>query len=481
MAAMVVILIGVTFQITHAQASDAYAGNQTTLTGEDLKNNPMAQDILEKIEETKRWIKELEQREYERLQAQKELEEKRAQALESLERDLRAWEGLWERYTFEYRIEHYRGYSDYYEFTYSKITAGREAFKKVLDDGGTIPEAVQAYHKAAEIKRIEMIEVNSQINIKYGLAYYEQQLLFNSEGQFVPTPHNLAKLYEYYTDYRLDPTYVLANPGDEFAVESTKSDPDTHCRSGYVLVHRTTSNDYTCVTGSTAQMWERYDIGRIIGQGPQDGPDENSLAPGVKTNPNTKCRQGHMVVFYLPTQDYTCVLQTTAQMLIDEGSAESHSLVTFIHNKDRLLEINNEIFDVNQKILQANKKYDTKRIELTHKYDTQYRELDAAQKKEEARIANLDPGTSTAEELSEKILRVRDSFEAKKEKILNDKGNALSAIKSEYDYEIVSLKREYRDSDEIKIVYNSNLLHYEAVKIECENLEQSRSCDRPGT
>ena len=44
---------------------------QTTLSG-DLLNNPLAQDILEKIEQTKHWIADLEKREYEKTKAQEE-------------------------------------------------------------------------------------------------------------------------------------------------------------------------------------------------------------------------------------------------------------------------------------------------------------------------------------------------------------------------------------------------------------------------
>lgn len=48
-------------------ASPAFAqepvntSNQTTLSG-DLANNPIAQDILKKIEQTKKWIQDLEQK-----------------------------------------------------------------------------------------------------------------------------------------------------------------------------------------------------------------------------------------------------------------------------------------------------------------------------------------------------------------------------------------------------------------------------------
>ena len=464
LAIAVISLILFVDQESFAQTQDVQVSLQTTLSG-DLENDPIAQDILKKIEQTKQWVTELEQREYEKLQAQRELEEKRAQALASLEKDLAAWEKLWEKFTLEYKMKTHSGvFSDYYNFTWSKITAGRDALKKVLDNGGTFEEAQQAYIKAAEIKRIEMIEINSQINIKYGLAYYDQQLLFNSEGQFIPTPYNLAKLHEYYTDYRLDPTYILANPYDKFAIDSTRIDPDTHCTGGEVLIHRTSSDDYVCVTKSTSQMWVRYDIGKVVGEA-QNNQDENSLSPSVKTNPNTKCRNGYMVIYYIPTEDYSCVLESTAIMLIDDGSADTHNLVTFIQNKEKNLETENEVYDVNQEILQINKDYDIKHIELSHKYDKQYRDLESQKKKQESQLVNLNFNTIVNEELSKQILQIRDSFESKKEKILEEKSKAIDEIKSEYDAKILSIKREYRNSEELKIVFNSSLLHYEAVKI----------------
>ena len=41
---------------------------EENILSEDLANNPVAQDILKKIEQTKRWIAELEQRNYEQLE-----------------------------------------------------------------------------------------------------------------------------------------------------------------------------------------------------------------------------------------------------------------------------------------------------------------------------------------------------------------------------------------------------------------------------
>ena len=101
---MIILLIGVSVgtivQTSHAQTSDEeiITDEQVTIS-EDLVNNPLAQDILRKIEQTKKWIAELEQRNYEQLEKQRELEEKRQQSLKKLNQDLKEWEQLWDYYS----------------------------------------------------------------------------------------------------------------------------------------------------------------------------------------------------------------------------------------------------------------------------------------------------------------------------------------------------------------------------------------------
>ena len=84
------VALSITFQTGYGQTSnnDITTNDQVTLS-EDLVNNPLAQDILKKIEQTKKWIAELEERNYEQLEKQRELEEKRQQSLEKLNQDLK--------------------------------------------------------------------------------------------------------------------------------------------------------------------------------------------------------------------------------------------------------------------------------------------------------------------------------------------------------------------------------------------------------
>jgi len=65
---------------TYAQTSDVEISEQTTLSG-DLLNDPITLEILQKIEESKRKIAKLEQQNFDNLQAQKFLEDRRAVAL----------------------------------------------------------------------------------------------------------------------------------------------------------------------------------------------------------------------------------------------------------------------------------------------------------------------------------------------------------------------------------------------------------------
>ena len=64
-----IITIIVTIALLSFASHDVFAqivtSEQKTLSG-DLSNNPVAQDILKKIEQTKQWIADLEQREYEK-------------------------------------------------------------------------------------------------------------------------------------------------------------------------------------------------------------------------------------------------------------------------------------------------------------------------------------------------------------------------------------------------------------------------------
>ena len=95
MGGLIILGISVVFALFFVMnpvfADTVVTSEQTTLSG-DLQNNPVAQDILKKIEKSKRWIAQMEQRNFEESERQKELEQKRVEVLQSLEKDLKKWE-----------------------------------------------------------------------------------------------------------------------------------------------------------------------------------------------------------------------------------------------------------------------------------------------------------------------------------------------------------------------------------------------------
>lgn len=266
-------VVGMFFTIFFNFAYAQTIGNQTTLSG-DLPNNPVAQDILKKIEQSKKWIAQIETRNFENSQRQLELEQKRAEVLQTLKADLRKWEEVWDYHTFDKMLERALEnhpakntetiYDHPLKFTASKIDDGREALQKTLLDGGSPEQARNAFVQAAKITRAEMISANALYNVLNNDAYYDQQVLFESDGRF---NYDISgkELRKYYQDFRTNPEYLNANPFDSASWEDlSKTNPNTECRPGHTLVYRIHADDYVCTTEYTAEMWVGHGMGKLV-------------------------------------------------------------------------------------------------------------------------------------------------------------------------------------------------------------------------
>jgi hypothetical protein len=421
---MIILGIGlISNSLSPSYAQTVETSPQTTLSG-DLANDPVAQDILRKIELTKKWIADLEQKNYKKLQAEKLLEEKRAIALERLNADLKEWDTLWEEYSSRNSFEKFVSdkpsgvqevFWDAFEFKEMKVKAGRDALKQVIANGGTMREAREAYIQAAETKRIELIEANAQFNVKHNLAYYKQQLFFDVQGQFVNSTENITKLNQYYTDYREDPAYLAANPDDKLSYEELgKTDANTQCREGYVVIHRFHANDYACVTESTAEMWVLHGMGELPFSQISTNPDAKDL--GTDTAKQTN--QDLDAIAYL----------------------------------------------INQKFRDLGDEVEEKKLDLIKHYDQLYEtEKEEAKKAEKEIIVKSNSVSMTEKELSDLILAIRDKYEDSMESILAEKIQSLDKLKKELDSQALTIIQEDNVHRGIEIVWNSDISNYEAI------------------
>lgn len=403
--------IGVFFTLFLNSAYAQTVGDQTTLSG-DLQNNPVAQDILKKIEQSKKWITQIEQRNFENSQRELELEQKRAEVLQSLENDLRKWEELWGYYTFDNMLERALEnnpakdtssiYDHHLKFTASKIDAGREALQKVILEGGSPEQARDAFVKAAKITRAEMSSANAFYNILNNNAYYNQQVLFESDGKF---NHGLSgeELRKYYQDYRTNPEYLDANPFDVVSWEDlSETNPSTECRSGYVLVYRNHADDYVCTTEYTAEMWIRHSMGKIV-DGSHDEP----------------------------------------KPVLNEQK----------FNKDRILQ---KVDNLNSKIESIQIHYEEQLSEIIKKYDSLIASIKSDKYAEERQILeySLKSDYDSKKIMSQQIMDIREKFDELEKNTLDEKDEVLKILENQHVVSIDEFVDIHKSDDEIKIEWN---------------------------
>ncbi len=458
------------FAINPVFAQELVDTSEQITISKDLENNPVAQDILKKIEQAKKMIEELKQKEYEKNQAQENLEKMRDISIKSLTQDLDEWERLWEKYSsrnvfdsfVSKRPDYVQGvFWDQFEFKEQKVNEGRTAMNHVLMNGGTMQDAKNAYHKAASAPRIELIEMNVQFNVKHNLADYEEQQVFNSTGQIHLSSAIQSKLAQSFSDYKLQPNYIFANSDDKDKSKLySEINSNTQCEDGLVLVSRVTSGTFACIDESTAKKWVDNRIKGIV---VLDENISNTISPisNVKTNPGTKCNEGYQVIYQIATSEYQCVLESIAKEMIGDNTAEIHTLTEYVLNKDKQKSTDDIIYEINEKILQINKEYDLKQKILESKYDDRLENEKslAKQKMQEIIKEYTIDKNITKEDVSILILKIRTMSDSNQEKIIKEKLDALNKLELELKNLILKTVKGYENSPDFNVdwIYLSEL------------------------
>ena len=415
-AVLVTLAAAVSLILVNFAYAETITNEQVTLSG-DLQNNPVAQDILKKIEKSKRWIEQIQQRNFEESERQKELEEKRTEVLEHLQEDLEKWEELWGYYTFDSMLERALKnnpanstdtiYDHPLKFTASKINAGREAMEQVVKAGGGPEEARDAFVEAAKITRAEMLSANILFNVLNNNAYYNQQILFESDGNF-----NLdisgEQLRKYYQDYRTNPGYLKANPFDKISWEDLgKNSPATECRPGYTLVYRTHAEDYVCTTEYTAEMWIRHKMGTIV----------------------------------------------------DEKFSEAKAVDVKKLEQDR---INEKVNSLNSRIQTMQEHYEKKMSETKQKYEALYAETAEEKNNEEKNaIAKFGNAESKRKILSKEVTDIREKYSQLEQSITDDKLRILNIFEEQHITDLEDFAKSYEHDDEMKLVWQYGIPVFE--------------------
>ncbi len=403
-------LLAVAFSLILVNNAYAQTGDTQVALSGDLQNNPVAQDILKKIEKSKKWIAQMERKNFDVSERQKELEEKRAEVLQILEKDLKKCEELWGYYTFDKMFE--RAFANHpanatssiydhpLKFTASKINAGRDALHKVLQEGGGPEEARDAFVKAAKITRSEMFSVNIIYNVINNNAYYNQQILFDSNGNF-NVEFSGKQLRKYYQDYRTNPEYLQENPLDKISWKDLgKNTPTTECRSEHVLVYRIHADDYVCTTEYTAEMWIRHKMGTIV----------------------------------------------------NENFAQMQAVDIEKLEKDRTVQ---KVKNLNSKIQTIQIHFEKKMTDTKLDYKSLFAEIKDKQKEEEKQaIVNFNSNSSSKDRLSKDITSIREKYVQLEETLVDEQSRVLNILEEQHSKGISSFAKIYESEPKIRLAWN---------------------------
>jgi len=191
---------------TQSAQGQPQSGNQTqfqsqSITGDAIKNNPMAQKILLEIEYSKKQIAQLQKNQKDAEENKKQIAQQRLivaelekQALQIMEINNLPHTPTVAFRTFVSTVNNTKIQNIFwgeFNFTSQRIDAGHAAMKKILDNGGTWEEAMTVFTKYAAIRHLELVELNAKLNIQNGLADSSIQKNFNEKGML---PDNYIKV-----------------------------------------------------------------------------------------------------------------------------------------------------------------------------------------------------------------------------------------------------------------------------------------------
>jgi len=160
-----------------------------------LQKNPFAMKILAEMEDQKLRYKQQMQGISQPMQLtlkQIEVEKKRVIAQERLSERLDAFilkyqdkmpKAAYAKFV-EKKPDYIQGvFWGMFDYMQGKVDTGRSAMKQVLDNGGTLAEARDAYFAHASTKRVQLIQVVKDLNVSHGLAEKSVQDTFDKFGK----------------------------------------------------------------------------------------------------------------------------------------------------------------------------------------------------------------------------------------------------------------------------------------------------------
>ena len=174
-----------------AWADTGNDNSATTIKATDaIKSNPTAMTILENIELFKKTYALQQQGQQLQDQQSQFIEQQRARAQAYLQSDLAqlstkdqtAPQAAFTSFASTINSPAQNVFLDEFKYMEAKVQEARNVQSQVLQDGGSLDQALQAFNTAATFHKTEIVKVNNDLNVKYSLAEQKVQSLFDQWG-----------------------------------------------------------------------------------------------------------------------------------------------------------------------------------------------------------------------------------------------------------------------------------------------------------
>ncbi len=155
-----------------------------------IKNDPGMMKILDRIELFKQQYAAQQQRQTLQDQQQNLIDQQRKLANDYLQADLTSLSNIntnsptiaYSGFVSKVNNSTQGVFQDEFAYMQAKVAEGKLAMSKVLQNGGSIDDARNAYYGGAATQMTELVNVNKETNIKHNLADATVQDLFDKNG-----------------------------------------------------------------------------------------------------------------------------------------------------------------------------------------------------------------------------------------------------------------------------------------------------------
>jgi trimeric autotransporter adhesin len=173
--------------------SNASSIQFTTLAGPNLQNDPMAMKILQEIDASKRQVANILGNETADKLNQQLVLQQRQTVSNNLKQDLATLEQASASTTPDAAYSNFlKTVSDNrtipvfqaeFNFMKQRTAVANTAMQNTLNNGGSIDQALAVFNQYATVNHVQMVSLNNELNVAYGLADNRIQSCFNSMGQ----------------------------------------------------------------------------------------------------------------------------------------------------------------------------------------------------------------------------------------------------------------------------------------------------------